>query len=130
MRPASVRACWRGSRASLARSLARSLPQALIVRMLISSGVVIMFPLFYCIRRVGVDLDLEILTMSYPWLGRPVARLQREGKPVTPIIVAHCIRVVVLYSMYEVRTFRRASHIGLETHPSCSRFVPYLSPIT
>lgn len=75
---------------------------ALIVRMLISSGVVIMFPLFYCVRRVGVNLDLDILTMSYPWLGRPVARLEAQNKPTAPLIAAHCIRVVVLYSMYEV----------------------------
>lgn len=75
---------------------------ALVVRMLISSGVVIMFPLFACLQALGFrELDLQILTLSYPWLGLPVELLRRQRKPSGPLIGAHCVRVVVLYSMYE-----------------------------
>jgi len=75
---------------------------ALVVRMLISSGVVIMFPLFACLQSLGFrELDMQILTLSYPWLGLPVELLRRQRKPSGPLIGAHCIRVVVLYSMYE-----------------------------
>lgn len=45
---------------------------SIIVRMLISSGVVIMFPIFMCMRRMGVNVDMHILALSYPWLGVPV----------------------------------------------------------
>mmetsp|Transcript_19258 Transcript_19258/g.56018 ORF Transcript_19258/g.56018 Transcript_19258/m.56018 type:complete len:593 (-) Transcript_19258:17-1795(-) len=75
---------------------------AMMVRMLISSGVIIMFPLFFCLRRLGLAaLDMNILTLSYPWLGVPVEILRRQRKPVAPLIVAHIVRVIVLYSMYE-----------------------------
>ena len=74
---------------------------ALVVRMLISSGVVVMFPVFFALRRLGWPLDLHILTLSYPWLGLPVELLRAQNKPVGPLIGAHLCRVVVLYSMYE-----------------------------
>ena len=73
-----------------------------------------MFPLFYCVRRVGVNLDLDILTMS-PWLGRPVARLEAQNKPRLPYC-SHCIRVVVLYSMYEVGDRRATFRFALFPH--------------
>lgn len=75
---------------------------SLMVRMLISSGVIVMFPLFFCLRRLGLNsLDMHILTLSYPWLGIPIDRLRQQRKPVSPMILAHAVRVVVLYSMYE-----------------------------
>jgi len=75
---------------------------ALVVRMLISSGVVVMFPLFALMQALGFrELDMHILTLSYPWLGLPVELLRRQRKPSGPLIGAHCVRVVVLYSMYE-----------------------------
>lgn len=43
---------------------------SLIVRVLTSSGVVLMFPLFTCFRRMGVPgADERILSLSYPWIG-------------------------------------------------------------
>lgn len=47
------------------------------------------------------DLDLHILTLSYPWLGLPVELLRRQRKPAAGLLAAHGLRVVVLYSMYE-----------------------------
>lgn len=46
-------------------------------------------------------LDLHILTLSYPWLGLPVEILRARQKPIGPLISAHLVRVIVLYSMYE-----------------------------
>lgn len=67
---------------------------ALIVRVLMSSGVVLMFPLFYCLRGLGWgDLDLHLLTLSYPWLGVPIEQLTARNKPVAPFIVAHITKV-------------------------------------
>lgn len=67
---------------------------ALIVRMLMSSGVVLMFPLFYCLRGMGWHgLDLHLLTVSYPWLGVPIEQLVARNKPIAPFIVAHVTKV-------------------------------------
>lgn len=55
---------------SLLAFLLTSTVTALIVRMLMSSGVILMFPLFYCLRSLGcATLDYHLLTLSYPWLG-------------------------------------------------------------
>lgn len=78
---------------------------AIVVRMLLTSGVVVLFPLFFLLRRVGVlrmlDLDFRLLSLSYPWLGVPMQRLRARRKPLAPFIMAHVVRVVVLYVMYE-----------------------------
>lgn len=43
---------------------------SLIVRVLTSSGVVLMFPLFACFRALGMPgADERILSLSYPWIG-------------------------------------------------------------
>lgn len=76
---------------------------AIIVRMLMTSGVVVLFPLFFILRRAGVlrVLDFRLLSLSYPWLGVPLQRLRARRKPLTPFIMAHVVRVFVLYIMYE-----------------------------
>jgi len=54
---------------------------ALIVRVLISSGVVFMFPLFSALERAGLrGFNQRLLRLSYPWLGAPMEELQRRGK--------------------------------------------------
>lgn len=69
---------------------------ALIVRMLMSSGVILMFPLFYCLRAMGcATLDMHLLTLSYPWLGVPIEQLRARNKPVGPFIFAHLCKVNV-----------------------------------
>jgi hypothetical protein len=66
--------------------------------MLMSSGVVLMFPLFYCLRNLGcLSVDFHLLTLSYPWLGVPIEQLRSNNKPVTPFIVAHVTKVLVYY---------------------------------
>jgi len=56
---------------------------ALIVRVLISSGVIFMFPLFSALEHCGFrSFDRRILSLSYPWLGAPMEELRAQNKPV------------------------------------------------
>ncbi|KAG5179669.1 hypothetical protein JKP88DRAFT_326354, partial [Tribonema minus] len=74
---------------------------ALVVRMLLSSGVAAMFPFFALLRRMGfTDLDDRVLAASYPWIGRPMQALRRQNKPTGPFIMAHLVQVVVYYTLY------------------------------
>jgi len=75
---------------------------AIVVRMLMTSGVALMYPCFFCLRRLGArGLSLGVLARSYAWLGVPMQRLQARGKPLAPFLLAHLCKVLVLYSMYE-----------------------------
>lgn len=74
---------------------------ALIVRIIMTSGVAIMYPLFNVLEAVGlVGSDRRILALSYPWLGIPVSYLQGQGRSSTSFICGHLMSVVVYYSMY------------------------------
>lgn len=87
---------------SLLAFLLTSAVTAIVVRMLMSSGVVVLFPVFICLRRLGVRvLQWRILSLSYPWLGVPIQRLRARRKPLGPFILAHLVRVFVYYIMYE-----------------------------
>ena len=76
---------------------------SLIVRVLTSSGVVLMFPLFELLRELGLRGAQErILSLSYPWIG--VARLQismRRTFPQSHLIAGHVCKVILYYVMYE-----------------------------
>jgi len=75
---------------------------AIVVRMLMTSGVALMYPLFFCLRRMGVTgLSTRVLTRSYSWLGVPLERLRARGKPLAPFVLAHLSKVLVVYVMYE-----------------------------
>merc|ERR1740138_743909 len=65
-----------------------SMVTALVVRILISSGVAVMFPFFFALRSMGMNhINLRILTQSYPWLGFPVEHLQAANLPTKPLIL-------------------------------------------
>ena len=55
---------------------------ALIVRVLTSSGVVIMFPLMFCLKHIGLadNESIRILELSYPWLGLPMRAWRESGR--------------------------------------------------
>lgn len=76
---------------------------AIIVRVLMTSGVVLLFPLFFLLRRMGVIrvVDFRLLSLSYPWLGVPLQRLRARRKPLTPFILAHVAFVFVAYITFE-----------------------------
>ena len=74
---------------------------ALIVRVLLSSGVSIMYPLLMLLRYFGVAcFDMRVLTVSYPWLGVPIEALRRRNRSPLPFIMGHIALVVVLYFCY------------------------------
>ena len=87
---------------------------SLIVRILTTSGVVLMFPFFNCLRRCGLSGASErILTLSYPWIGlaihrssHPPPRSLQNRHSITNHMVKHMItsqttKVVLFYLMYE-----------------------------
>jgi hypothetical protein len=92
---------------------------ALLVRVLISSGVVIIFPIFWCMQLCGMQgINLRILAYSYPWIGVPLQMIQarnaaaaaaatangtnpnNNAQSVYPFIIAHFVRVVLYYLLY------------------------------
>ncbi|KAL7489933.1 hypothetical protein ACHAW6_015663 [Cyclotella cf. meneghiniana] len=100
---------------------------SLIVRVLTSSGVVLMFPLFTCFRRMGVPgADERILSLSYPWIGtarrairsnqtHPQSEHHSSDIPLSlcssfllsictflgHLVWAHTTKIVLYYVMYE-----------------------------
>ncbi|CAM9336725.1 unnamed protein product, partial [Ectocarpus sp. 13 AM-2016] len=75
---------------------------ALTVRTLLSSGVVIMFPMVMLLERMGLQgVDMQqMLALSYPWLGLPIEHLRNRNKPVGPFIMGHIMQMVVFYTVY------------------------------
>lgn len=52
---------------------------SLIVRVLTSSGVVLMFPIFTLLRSFGLPgADERIISLSYPWIGAARAAISTE----------------------------------------------------
>ena len=82
---------------------------ALLVRILISSGVVLVFPIFSLMQYAGivqdVDQHLRIISHAYPWLGIPMEMLLARGESPVPFVIAHISRVVVFYTLYEALQF-------------------------
>uniref|UniRef100_A0A7S4MZ70 Uncharacterized protein n=1 Tax=Odontella aurita TaxID=265563 RepID=A0A7S4MZ70_9STRA len=75
-----------------------------IVRVLTSSGVVLMFPLFRLIRSMGLPgaASDRIIGMSYPWIGAPQqAMVRRRINPVDHMINSHLAKMFLYYLMYE-----------------------------
>jgi hypothetical protein len=74
---------------------------ALLVRVLISSGVIIVFPLFWCFRLCGMEqINLRIIALSYPWIGLPLQIIQFRNQSVYPFVIAHGVKVVIYYLLY------------------------------
>lgn len=74
---------------------------ALLVRVLISSGVVLVFPLFWCFQMFGMQaINLRLISLSYPWIGLPLQIIRARNQSMTPFIIAHLTRVVIYYLMY------------------------------
>lgn len=74
---------------------------AMLVRVLISSGVILVFPLFWFIQTVAsVNINMRIVTISYPWIGLPMQLIRLRNQSTTPFIIAHLSRVIIYYIMY------------------------------
>lgn len=76
---------------------------SLIVRVLTSSGVVLMFPLFSCFRTFGMPgADERILALSYPWIGTARGAIaNRQIHPQSHLVWAHIAKIILYYVMYE-----------------------------
>lgn len=75
---------------------------ALLVRILISSGVVLLFPFFYLFQLFGIRLiNSRILSLSYPWIGVPMEMLRARNQSTFPFLLAHITRVIIYYAFYE-----------------------------
>ena len=75
---------------------------AMLVRALISSGVVLMFPIFGMFRLCGVQgINFRLISISYPWIGIPLEIIRTRNQPVTPFILAHISRVLLYYFLYQ-----------------------------
>ncbi|KAH8069419.1 hypothetical protein JL721_5982 [Aureococcus anophagefferens] len=73
---------------------------ALVIRVLVSSGVVAAFLLWYGLTSCGARLDFGALSLSYPWLGA-AELLRAQRRPACPFVASHVVRVVLLYAAYE-----------------------------
>jgi hypothetical protein len=75
---------------------------ALLVRVLISSGVVLLFPVFWALQFVGVQVvSARIISLSYPWIGLPMEMFRANHQSSVPFILSHITRVIIYYSLYE-----------------------------
>lgn len=75
---------------------------ALIVRLLTSSGVMVLLPLFSISRAFGINPNERILMYSYPWIGRATRLIRRQGThPVNHFLIANVGKLFLLYTMYE-----------------------------
>ena len=79
---------------------------ALLVRMLISSGVVLLFPMFWLVQYLGYRvISMRLISLSYPWIGVPLEMYQAQGQSGMPFLIGHMTRVIVYYTFYEATQF-------------------------
>jgi hypothetical protein len=93
---------------------------ALLTRILISGGVIFMYPLLYLIGRCQnyhanpndpiarnranqnyMNVIGNVFRVAYPWLGGQVTQLHERNRSVWPLVIAHTSRVIIYWSMYE-----------------------------
>jgi hypothetical protein len=75
---------------------------ALMVRILISSGVVLIFPIFWVLQWLGfAPLNLRVVAISYPWIGVPLEMIRNRSQSTMPFLIGHISRVVVYYFLYQ-----------------------------
>jgi hypothetical protein len=76
---------------------------SLIVRVLTSSGVVLMFPMFTLLRSLGLTgANERVISLSYPWIGAARAAVSAErSHPQGHLVCAHVTKVLLYYIMYE-----------------------------
>ena len=92
---------------------------AVVIRVLVSSGVVLVFPIFYAMSLSGMQsLDLGLVIISYPWLGVEVGQLLRVSRSTCPYICAHLLFLLVLYVVFELSQISFASIVYVRSYPA------------
>jgi hypothetical protein len=75
---------------------------ALLVRVLISSGIVLVFPIFWLLEYLGFHgINLRIISISYPWIGLPLEVIRSRNQSTAPFLIGHFSRVLVFYFLYQ-----------------------------
>lgn len=75
---------------------------AIIVRVLTSSGVLILFPFFTMFRLFGMEVDESSLDYAHPWLGTTRRHIEsRDQYPFNHFVCANLGKLLLNYSMYE-----------------------------
>jgi hypothetical protein len=82
---------------------------AMLIRVLLTSGVSCIFALAYltstCMRRADrLPIFLQAVADAYPWLGVHVAGLIQAGAPVGPLLWANTLYALVCFLLYECAT--------------------------
>jgi hypothetical protein len=84
---------------------------AFTVRILTTSGVVIIFPLLRCLSCCGIlrAENIDIVTVSYPWIGLPVRAHNAlpAGRGITQghnsaVVIPHAVKLLIYYSLYSL----------------------------
>ncbi|GMH74056.1 hypothetical protein TL16_g06357 [Triparma laevis f. inornata] len=84
---------------------------AFTVRILTTSGVVIIFPILKCLSCCGVIRtdSMEVVNVSYPWIGLPIRAHNAlapermiSQTPNSAIIVPHAVKLLIYYSLYSL----------------------------
>jgi hypothetical protein len=78
---------------------------ALLVRVLISSGAVVMFAVLHYTGEGLVVNRMRHLTAAYPWLGVPIEMYLARNESPMPYISAQIQRLVCYYMLYEALQF-------------------------
>lgn len=107
---------------------------ALMVRILISSGVVLIFPVFWLLQWAGfAPLNLRVVAISYPWIGVPLEMIRGRNQSTMPFLIGHMSRVVIYYFLYQatqlvfaVWFYNRDSPGNVTEDPLCSLISYYL----
>ena len=88
---------------------------ALLVRILISSGVVLIFPIFWFF---GVPIyNNRMISLSYPWLGIPMEHFVEANISPMPFIISHVVKIFVYYLLYEASQLTFATWLYGEPYP-------------
>jgi hypothetical protein len=97
---------WLGSKVSIVVNcflsfFLLSTTTTLLVRVLITSGVILVFPTLWLLRCCGVHgFNLRTVAYSYPWIGYPLQAIRAAGHSPYPFLWAHFSRLVMYYLLY------------------------------
>jgi len=108
---------------SLMAFFSLSCTTALLVRVLVSSGVVLIFPIFW---MFGIPvINNRIISLSYPWLGIPIEIMLAANLSPIPFIVSHLVKVIVYYLMYEATQLAFSMWFYNKRYPGQSELLVY-----
>jgi hypothetical protein len=81
---------------------------ALLVRVLVSCGVVLLLPVFWLRQVAGVAVAVQqarIISHAYPWIGVPMELYTAQGRSYMPFLIGHVGRLILYYVLFEAVQF-------------------------